>query len=213
MIVFDVYADLACPWCYIGERRLHKALAQRPDIEVELNWRPFQLNPRANPAGEPWDEHVEQKFGARARQMFEHVTRAGATEGLDFAFDRIASAPNTVDAHRLILFAGRHGKAWDMADRLFRAYFAGGRDLNDHSQLAELAASVGLDSAAVREYLPGDEGRDAVMQSQQQAYRLGISGVPFFVVNGRYGVSGAQPVDVFLEVLDTVQEELEAESA
>lgn len=207
MIVFDVYADITCPWCYIGERRLHNALAQRPDIEVELNWRPFQLNPRANPAGEDWDEFVAQKFGARARQMFDHVTQIGAADGIEFAFDRIASSPNTVDAHRLILFAGRHGRQWEMAERLYRAYFAEGRNLNDPDQLVELAASVGLDADAVREYLSGDEGRDEVHQSQQQAYRLGISGVPFFVVNGRYGISGAQPVDVFLEVLDTVQQE------
>lgn len=212
MIVFDVYADITCPWCYIGEQRLHAALKQRPEAEVKLNWRPFQLNPNANPAGENWDDFVAQKFGARARQMFDHVTRIGAADGVEFAFERIASSPNTMDAHRLILFAGQHGRQWEMAERLYRAYFAEGRNLNDHRQLVELAGSVGLEADPVREHLAGDRGRADVLQSQQRAYRLGISGVPFFVVNGRYGLSGAQPVDTFLEVLDTVQQEAAQEA-
>ncbi len=207
-MLIEVYADLACPWCYIGARRLARALALRPDLEVERCWRPFQLQPRMPAGGLPWRTFVREKFGGaeRAAGAFARVTEVGAADGLTFAFDRVASAPNTVDAHRLILFAARHGRQWETADALFAAYFAEGRDMNDHEQLVEAASRAGLPGAEVRAFLAGDECVDEVAASQAEAYRLGVRGVPFYVLDGRYGLSGAQPVEVLVEVLGQVQD-------
>src|SRR5690242_5849150 len=203
-MLIELYADIACPWCYIGERRLAEALAQRPDIEVERRWRPFQLQPDLPPQGLPWADFVPAKFGgaAQAERIFARVAQAGAPDGIDFRFDRVATAPNTMDAHRLVLFAAEHGQEWPMADALYAAHFTEGRDLNDRDQLVAVAGSVGLDGAEVRAYLDSDAGIAEVAASQEQAERLGITGVPFYVIDGRYGLSGAQPVEVFVRALD-----------
>ena len=203
-MLIEVYADVVCPWCYIGERRLARALAERPDLAVERRWRPFQLQPQLPPNGVPWADFARAKFGgvAQAHAAFARVTAVGAEEGLTFAFDHVVSAPNTVDAHRLILHADRQGREWAMADALFAAYFAGGADLNDPDQLVTAAERAGLPAAESRAFLAGDEARDDVLASQAEAAELGITGVPFFVLDGSYAVSGAQPVAVFLRALD-----------
>jgi predicted DsbA family dithiol-disulfide isomerase len=205
-MLIEVYADIACPWCYIGERRLDKALAQRPDLTVERHWRPFQLQPALPATGLPWEPFAATKFGglSRARTMFERVTQIGAEDGLPFAFDRVATAPNTRDAHRLVLWAATQEREWAMARALFAAYFAAGHDLNDPAQLAAVAATVGLDPAAALALLGGSEYAADVDRSQAQAEQLGIQGVPFYVIDERYALSGAQPVSVFLQALDLV---------
>lgn len=154
----------------------------------------------------PWAEMVRAKFGGpeRARGMFQHVSAAGAPDGIRFDWDRVATAPNTVDAHRLVLWAAERGREWEMAEALFAAYFTGGRDLNDPQQLAAAAAEVGLDPEEARAFLAGGEGRDEVMRGQEEARELGVSGVPFFVIDGRWAISGAQPVAVFLRAFDEV---------
>ena len=201
-LTIDVFSDVVCPWCYIGERRLARGLelarARHPDLAVELRWRPFQLRPETPPEGESWPEFVRDKFGGeeRARAMFAHVASLGAAEGLTFHFDRVASAPNTVDAHRLILLAGE-AREWAMATTLFHAYFAEGANLNDRDVLVGLAARAGLDPGEARAHLEGDEGKAEVVQSQLEAGRLGVRGVPFYVLDGRLGVSGAQPAELF----------------
>jgi len=205
----DIYADVVCPWCYIGERRLHQALAQRPDLRVERRWRPFQLQPAMPKQGVPWAEFAERKFGG-ARNMqaaFGQVVAAGAGDGLKFRFDQVSSAPNTVDAHRLIVWADGHGKQWELANALFAAYFTYGRNLNDVEQLVDVAVQVGLDVDQVRALLATDEGVDAVQQSQHAAAELGVSGVPFFVFNDQFAVSGAQPVAMFVRALDMAAEQ------
>ena len=205
----DIYADVVCPWCYIGERRLEQALAQRPDLQVTRHWRPFQLQPGMPKQGLPWAEFAERKFGG-ARNMqaaFGQVAAAGAADGLEFRFDQVASAPNTVDAHRLIVWAAQHGKHWELANALFAAYFTHGRDLNDVEQLVEVAAQVGLDADRVRAFLVTDEGAADVQQSQRDAAELGVSGVPFFVFNDQFAVSGAQPVAMFVRALDMAAEQ------
>ena len=203
-MIIDVYADVVCPWCYIGERRLERALAERPGLWVERRWRPFQLQPAMPAGGVPWAEFARRKFGGveRAGAAFAQVVAAGAEDGIRFAFDHVASAPNTVDAHRLILWAGGHGRQWETAEALFAAYFEGGRDLNNLDHLVAVAESAGLDPAAARAHLASDEGRADVAASQEEATQLGISGVPFFVFDDRYALSGAQPVAVFLQALD-----------
>jgi predicted DsbA family dithiol-disulfide isomerase len=203
-MLIELYADIACPWCYIGERRLAEALRQRPDITVERRWRPFQLQPDLPAQGLPWKEFVQTKFGGavQAQRIFARVAEAGAPDGIDFRFDRVATAPNTLDAHRLVLFAAERGQEWPMADALYAAHFTDGRDLNDLDQLVALAESVGLDGEEARAYLASDAGTAEVEASQEQAERLGITGVPFYVIDGRYGLSGAQPVEVFVRALD-----------
>lgn len=205
-MIVDVYADVVCPWCYIGERRLDKALALRPGLEVERRWRPFQLQPGMPEGGMAWDVFARRKFGgeANSRGAYAHVAAVGARDGIRFDFDRVASAPNTVDAHRLILFSGKrgHGAQWSLIDALFEAYFSNGRNLNDHEQLAEVAASAGLDAAEVLRYLAGDGGRAEVRASQEEAYAKGIQGVPFYAFEGGHSISGAQPVEAFLQALD-----------
>jgi len=208
-LTVDVYADIVCPWCYIGERRLERAAAERPGVVVERYWRPFQLQPGMPAGGMPWAAFVREKFGgeARARSIFDHVTAVGAADGITFDFGRVASAPNTVDAHRLILLAGERGRQWPVVDALFHAYFAAGADLNDREQLATIAAGVGLDAGEVRTYLAGDGGAAAVHASQREARRLGVQGVPFFVFDNRIAISGAQPLDWFLRAIDAALEE------
>ena len=203
-MVIDVYADVVCPWCYIGERRLQEALSLRPEVEAEMRWRPFQLRPEMPEGGLPWPEFSREKFGgeAAAQAAFEQVTGIGASEGLRFDFSKVASAPNTVDAHRLILFSSRYGLQKETADALFRAYFSDGRNLNDHEDLAAAATEAGLDTGEVRAYLSGAEGVDEVNAAQEDAQRKGVRGVPLYVIGGRYAVSGAQPVEVFLQALD-----------
>jgi predicted DsbA family dithiol-disulfide isomerase/tRNA-binding EMAP/Myf-like protein len=193
----DVFADIACPWCYIGERRLAAVLAERPDLTLTWRWRPFQLQPGIPRDGLPWADFVASKFGEDAAAVLEHMHGVGVEAGLDFHFDRITRAPNTVDAHRLILQAQHSGQAQQTADALFRAYFTDGRDVSDPQVLTRVADEVGLDAGEVQACLASDAGRDAVDESQDAAARLGISGVPFYIFNGRVGISGAQDHDTF----------------
>ncbi len=203
----EIFADVVCPWCYIGEKHLEKALAERPEIKVEKHWRPFQLNTDIPTEGIPWRDFAKVKFGGweRAQSMFAHVSQVGAKAGIDLKFENIATAANTIEAHRLILFARDKGKEWETTESLFSAYFTEGRNLNDTEHLVEIATRVGLDEAEVRAYLTSGENADEVLQSQQTAAELGIQGVPFFVIDGKYGISGAQPVEVFLQALDMIQ--------
>ena len=203
----DVYADVVCPWCYVGEKRLEKALLSRPDLDVERRWRPYQLRPEMPAGGVPWRRFALEKFGGEEgmRRAFSHVSAAGEPDGARFDFDRVASAPNTVDAHRLIGHAARRAREWPVADRLFRGYFAEGRDLNDPDDLAVLAADAGLDPDETRAFLAGDSGTQDVWESQREAAELGIGGVPFYVIDGRYAVSGGQPAEVWLRTLDTIE--------
>ena len=208
-MLIDVYSDVVCPWCYIGEKRLSKALADRPDLEVDVRWRPFQLQPGMPEGGLPWAEFSRRKFGGEdgAKAAFSQVAAAGEQDGIRFDFGRVASAPNTVDAHRLIHFAENYRVQWELAGALFRAYFTEGKDLNDHGELVDIASSAGLEALEVREYLAGEGGVEDVRSSQEEARRLGITGVPFYVIDGRYAHYGAQPVQVFGEALDVVRDE------
>ena len=204
-LVIDVYADVVCPWCWIGERRLARALAERPDLRVERRWRPFQLRPELPREGASWDEFKRQTFGseARARAAFAHVAAAGADVDVRFDFDRVAHAPNTVDAHRVIVLAAGAGREWDVVERLFAAHFTEGANLGDRAQLSALASEAGMDAASVRAHLETDDGVAEVSASQREARALGVTGVPFVVLDGRYAVAGAQPLEVFRRALHT----------
>lgn len=199
----DVWADLICPWCYIGKRRLEAALADAK-VEAEVVWRSFELSPNAGTRTEVGDvAYLAKKLGmpaARAQQMIDNVTRTAAADGLEYHLDRTRTG-SSFDGHRVVHLAQAHGKQAAMIERLMRAHFSEGQALDDHATLAALAAEVGLPEVETRELLAGDRLAAAVRDDEARARQLGISGVPFFVLDGKLGVSGAQPVEVFAQAL------------
>lgn len=205
----EIVSDVICPWCFIGKRRLEQALAKRPDMQFEIGWRPFQLNPDMPREGIDRKTYVETKFGgpARAREIYARVSGEGAKEGIAFNFDGIKRTPNTLAAHSVLRWSLASGVQNELKERLFRLYFLEGRDIGDHQVLSDAAAAEGMDGALVKQLL--DEGRDAdVIQSEDMMAReLGITGVPFFIFERKYGVSGAQPAEALLQVIDKVAAE------
>jgi predicted DsbA family dithiol-disulfide isomerase len=206
VIKIEVWADIVCPWCYIGKRRLEAALAAF-DQPVSVEWRSFQLDP-STPVGDP--QMVIDWLGAkpgftpdRVREMFAHVTELAAAEGLALDFDRARTA-NTFDAHRVLHFAKAHGRQAELQERIMHAHFTEGADVADRAVLAGLAGSVGLDEAAARQALADGAYESDVEKDIAQARAYGISGVPFFVLNQQVGLSGAQPVEVFAKALRKV---------
>ena len=220
-ITVDIVSDTVCPWCYVGKRRFEAALAQRPPgLDVYVGWRPFQLNPDMPAEGMDRKAYLAGKFGGdgRAEQVYSAIREAGASTGLDFDFSGMARQPNTLDSHRLIDRAGRTAESAQgrpglqdaVVERLFRACFMEGRDIGDRETLVELAADTGLDAAETRAYLESDEDVERIRQEDRMARQMGIQGVPCFIVNRQYAVSGAQDPAVFLKAFEQV---LDAEEA
>ncbi len=203
----DIISDVVCPWCFIGKRRLEKALALRPEIEPEITWRPFQLNPDMPAEGMARADYIASKFGdsGHSRRIHQTIAEAGASVGIEFAFERIKRSPNTRNAHRLVRFATSAGLGGAVVDRLFRGYFLEGRDVGDCTTLAEIAAAAGLDRDAAFAFLTGNAERAEIIAEDRNARRLGISAVPCFIFAGQYAVSGAQEPEFFLPVFDLVQ--------
>ena len=201
----EIWSDVVCPWCYIGKRRFERALAGFDHRgEVNVTWRSFQLDPNA-PATSDGDpvERLAAKYGmtrAAAEAAQARVTENAATEGLEFHLDRARSG-NTFDAHRLIHYAHSVGKQDALKERLMAGYFVDGAPIGEHDALARLAADVGLDDEAVRAVLESDAYADDVRHDELEARQLGISGVPFFVLDRAYGISGAQPSELMLGAL------------
>jgi predicted DsbA family dithiol-disulfide isomerase len=206
----DIVSDVVCPWCYIGKRRLERALAalreSEPALDVTLRWHPFQLNPDLPRAGVDRQRYLDAKFGgaARAAQIYERVREAGRESGLALAFDRIERQPNTLDAHRLIAWAQREdpARADDLVERLFHAYFVEGTFVGDADTLATLAADAGYDRDAAAAMLTSDALRDDVAAADERARSLGIQGVPFFVFDGRVALSGAHEPATLLDAIE-----------
>ncbi|MHC5542699.1 DsbA family oxidoreductase [Singulisphaera rosea] len=205
MLNIDVISDVICPWCFIGKRRLEKALAGRL---ATVRWHPFQLNPDMPREGIDRRSYRIQKFGSweRSQGLDAQVAAAGRDEGIAFHFDKMARTPNTLDAHRLIWLAGERGMQDAVVGALFLAYFTDGRDLSDRATLADIAADAGLDPTEVDELLEGNKGLDVVRAAEEQGRRLGVSGVPFFVVNGQVALSGAQPPELFRQAFEQLGE-------
>lgn len=201
----EIWSDVMCPWCAVGKARFEKALAQFPDRDaIAVRWRSFELDPNA-PRVKTGDlvGALARKYGrsrAGAQAMIDQMTRTGADEGLDFRFDR-AQPGNTFDAHRLLHLAAEHGLQDALKARLFAAYLTEGEAVGQPEVLQRLATEVGLDADAVAALLAGDAFTDAVRADEQQAAAYGIGGVPFFVIDGRFGLSGAQPPEVIANVL------------
>jgi predicted DsbA family dithiol-disulfide isomerase len=207
MAVVDVVSDVVCPWCFIGKRKLETALERlherEPEADVRVRWHPFQLNPDLPADGIPREAYLAAKFGGRGRadEIYARVKRAGAEVGIAFEFDRIERQPNTLDAHRLIAWAQEQGDAAPVVDRLFNAYFLEGCMIGERDELARLATECGYAEADVRAFLASMALRDEVEAEDREARGVGISGVPFFIFDGRTAVSGAHEPDTLLEAL------------
>lgn len=204
-----VYSDVICPWCYVGKRRLEAALGA-PDMpeQVGFAWRPFQLNPDMPADGIERSVYRARKFGAeRSAELDRNMTETGREVGINFAFDRMQRTPNTRLAHRLIWEAGRQGRQDAIVNRLFQAYFEEGLDIGSAEILARLAAESGLEAAGVEQALGDADSLEAVVDLEEQGRRLGIQGVPFFVLLGKYGISGAQPPEFWRETLPKIAAE------
>ncbi len=210
-MLIETYADLICPWCYIGKRRLARALAERPRVQVELRWQPFQLNPDMAPGGMERSAYLAAKFGGaeRARQIHLVVEETALRDGLPLRLDRIRRTPNSFDGHRLIRIAARHGLGDRMADALFHAYFVDGLDIGDRDTLAATAAGLGFDVAEIKSLLASDAETTAVFNADATARQLGLQAVPCYIFNRRYALSGAQEPASFLPLLDLAVEEQE----
>ena len=198
-IAIDVISDVVCPWCYIGKRRLEAALTlweqAHPGEPPTVIWHPFELNPTMARSGMDRQQYLADKFGGpeRAKQIYARVEAAGAEVGIPFAFDRMQIQPNTTQAHRLIAWATASGRQGDLVEALFRGYFLEQSDLTSDAVLAGIAASAGLDGEAALAFLGTTEGAEEVRAEEAAAQRMGVSGVPFFVIDQRFGLSGAQP--------------------
>ncbi|MEW2382404.1 DsbA family oxidoreductase [Micromonospora sp. NPDC047707] len=201
----EIYADVVCPWCYIGKRRLEQALASY-DGDVTVRYRPFQLDPTPVPESRPLIDALADKFGGRARaeQMAAHVTGVAAGAGLTLNFGH-ALAANTFDAHRLISWATDRGRAGETVDALFRAHFTDGVDIGSRDTLAALAGEAGLDAAEARAFLDSDERVAEVRAELADARQLGVTSVPTFVLAGRYAVTGAQEPETLVAALEEVR--------
>jgi predicted DsbA family dithiol-disulfide isomerase len=200
----EVVFDLVCPWCYLGTHRLRRTLRARPDLAADITWRPFLLNPDIAPGGVPRQDYMMRKFGGedRARRLHATIAELGKAEGLTFAFDRIRRIPPSVDAHRLVRIAGRDGLADSAVQALFESYFRDGMDIGDQAVLAGIAGAIGLDPVVIRRVLAGVQESEAVHADNLRAHRLGINGVPCFVVQGRHAIAGAQEPEVLERLLD-----------
>jgi predicted DsbA family dithiol-disulfide isomerase len=208
-MLLEIFSDTVCPWCYIGKRRLERALRQRPQPGLTRRWRAFQLNPGLPVSGMDRRQYMIAKFGSleRAQRLYEAVSRVGAHEGIQFAFDRIARTPNTVRSHRLLYAAAEEDRQPELLELIFRGYFTEGLDIGDAEVLSALGSEAGLSAAAVADALVDGGRLDSAMTEDLQSRRIGINGVPFFVFNGRFGLSGAQEPEALLNMLDLAREE------
>ncbi len=200
----DVVSDVVCPWCFIGKHRLEKALALRPDIPVEVHWRPYFLNDWIPREGISREQYLTTKFGSpeRYKGIAQRVTAAAAEEGLVYASDKMTRQPNTLDCHRLIRWAEGIGKAADMKQRLMDLYFTEGADLTNHAVLVQAATDVGLDPEDVRAALASDQDVEQIEREAQSAKEAGIEGVPCFLFGDMFAVSGAQSPEYLAEAID-----------
>jgi predicted DsbA family dithiol-disulfide isomerase len=202
----DVYSDTVCPWCFLGKRRLDLALASRPQYDTQVRWRPFELNPEIPLDGMPRASFFASRgvTSERAAEIDTELTRMGGASGIQFRFDLIQRIPNTRFSHLLVAYAGRHGRQSAAKDRIMRGYFEEGVNIGDVEELVRLGVEVGLQETNLRHAMIIRAGQDGIVAAQRHATLLGISGVPTFIFDGQYTISGAQEVAIFAQVLDQV---------
>lgn len=217
-ISIDIVSDVVCPWCYLGKARLDKSIdAVSDEIGVDVTWRPYRLNPDYPPEGVDHQKALAEKLGGAERVSQIHATLAGYGKdaGITFNFEAIRIGPNTLDAHRLVHWAGIEGR--DVQDRvvtaLFKANFEEGRNIGDRAVLSEISAAAGMDGKVVERLLASDADSDTIIEEIDAAQKMGVSGVPFFIVNSKYGISGAQTPDVLEDAIRQIAaEDEQAES-
>lgn len=199
----DVVSDVVCPWCFIGKRNLEAALAQRPDLPVAVHWRAFQLNPDMPAEGMSRDAYMRAKFGDSAGgQMYDRVKSAGQAAGIAFDFDAIKHTPNTVAAHRLIALAGQDSVQDAVVEALFTAYFQQGQDIGDRDVLAGIAQAAGMSEQAVGRLLQSDDQEAEIRAEDSIARQTGVNGVPCFILDRAFAVSGAQPPEMLVSAIE-----------
>ncbi|TKB65063.1 MAG: DsbA family oxidoreductase [Nitrospira sp.] len=206
-LTIEIYSDVVCPWCYVGKRRLERALTS-VGLDMHVTWRPFQLNPTMPLDGMDRTAYIKAKFGSLEAfgQMKEQLLTAGAEERIPFAFEKIQWTPNTFAAHRLVWYAAQQGKQDEVVEALFRAYFLNGEDIGDLKILAHVSVEAGLDQTETEEFLASDKGVVEVKAEEAVGRLLGIRGVPYFVFNGSISISGAQPPDIIVSAIQQAKE-------
>ncbi len=206
MVKLDIISDPICPWCLIGKAQLERALEARPDHPFIIEWHPFQLNPDMPAEGADRRTYLEQKFGGKERavQVYAKIAAHAQEAGIEINFEGIQRTPNTLDAHRLIHWAGIEGAQDRIVSSLMRAYFQEGRDIGDRDVLADIADSAGLDAAVIGKLLDSPADRDDIIARDTAARDMGISAVPTFIVAGKHAVPGAQSTEVWLRVIDEI---------
>ena len=207
----DIVSDTVCPWCFIGKRRIERAMAMRPTAKFEVFWRPYRLDPTVPPEGVDRRAYLKAKFGDSPRNsaMGDAIRSEGAGEGIQFAFDKIAKTPNTLNSHRLVRWASGAGLQDEVVERLFKAYFIEGRDVGDPSVLSAVAAEAGMDGHLVAKLLAGDADLEPVEREAGMANEMGISGVPTFIFDSKFMISGAREPELLVRIIDKA---LEAET-
>jgi predicted DsbA family dithiol-disulfide isomerase len=202
----DVISDTVCPWCYIGKRRLERALSLRPQIEFDVRWRPFQLDPTTPVEGVDRKVYMERKFGSseKIKPIHTALLKAGEDEGIAFAFEKIARTPNTLNSHRVIRWSHSLGVQDKLVELLFHRYFVEGADIGQIKVLAAIADEVGLDGELVEELLNSDADRESVEREDTMARKIGINGVPTFLIGGKVLVNGAQDAEHLVRIIDRV---------
>lgn len=214
MVKLDIISDPICPWCYIGKTLLDRALESRPDHPFTVEWHPYQLNPDMPPEGMDRRTYLESKFGGKeaAFEAYKPVVERAKEAGLEIEFDKIARTPNTLDAHRLIHWAGIEGRQTPVVSALFRAYFQDGRDIGAHDVLGDIADSAGLDAAVILKLLQSEADRDDIRARDAQSRKMGVTAVPTFIVAGQHAVPGAQPVELWQKVIDDIDAQVAGET-
>ena len=210
-IKLDVLSDPICPWCYIGKTHLDRALAAEEDHPFVIEWHPFQLNPDMPEDGMDRREYLERKFGGKdgAIRVYGQIAQHAADAGIEIDFAAIQKTPNTVNAHRLIHWAGIEGKQNEIVDALFSAYFKEGRDIGDIETLADIADNAGMDAAVVTRLLKSDEDKQSIRDRDVHSREMGVNSVPTFIVGSRHAVPGAQPPELWQKVIKELREQAE----
>ena len=208
-ITIDIISDVMCPWCYIGKRRLEKALEMVPEADVDIHWRPFQLDPTLPVEGKDRKQYLSEKFGGleQAKARYQNVIDAAAGEGLALQVDKIERSPNTIDAHRLIRWAANSGKQDAVVERLFQLYFVEGADLTKQELFCQVAEETGMERAVVEDLYTSGKDIAEVKQEIEVAGRIGVTGVPCFIFDNQFAVMGAQDSDSLADVLRRIVEE------
>ncbi|UBM57304.1 DsbA family oxidoreductase [Marinilongibacter aquaticus] len=208
-ITIDVVSDVACPWCFVGKKNLEKAISANTDTDFQVNWHPFQLDPTLPESGQDRDEYMANKFGSveRFEMMTENLVEKGNGAGIQFDFGAMKTIPNTLKMHKLLHEASKAGFATELKEALFEAYFEKGLDMSNPETLVEIMTQFGWEKAQTESVLDNQEITYWVSQEMRNYQNMGVRAVPFFIINNKYGLSGAQPAEVFAQAFSQIEEE------